>query len=150
MISKLDTTELTLNMKTLESNFLAKIDNLETKLKSLETENANLISKINEYHSVRAEEPTSKITNTGNEIETSNIQQTENYIMFKRPKLECNIYSKEFKNKNTLKNHDEKFYLRRGQFWNGSSSFKCDNCNKKFTENNHLYFLSRVPETSRS
>ena len=125
-------------MKTLESKFLSKVDNLETKIKSLETENANLKSKINEYHLFSAEEPTSKMINTGKEIETSNIQQTENNIMFKRPKLECNICSKEFKNKNTLKNHDEKFHISRGQFGNGSSSFKCDNCNKKFTEKNLL------------
>ena len=43
-----------------------------------------------------AEEPTSKIINIGKEIETSNIQQTENDTMFKRPKLECKICSKEF------------------------------------------------------
>ena len=56
----------------------------------------------------------------------------------KCPKLECNICRKEFKNKNTLKNHDEKFHMTKGQLENGSSTVKCYNCNKKFMEKNLL------------
>ena len=69
---------------------------------------------MEEYNTVRDEEVASESALTENENYQTNIEQTEN-IEFKRPQLECTICRKEFKTKNILKNHDEKFYIIRGQ-----------------------------------
>ena len=62
------------------------------------------------------------------------MQQEKIIIEFKHSKLECNICRNEFKKKNTLKSHVEKFCIVKWLFGSGSSSYKCDNCSKKFTE----------------
>ena len=78
------------------------------------------------------------IVNTDQKCEPPSVQQKEIIMESKRPKLECNICRREFKNKNTLQSHDEKFHVVKGVFGSGSISYKCDNCNKKFTEKSSL------------
>ena len=137
-LSELYESKFAFIIKTFELKLISTVSKLEVRVKVLEDENINLKNKFREYNKVGEENVTTKNAFTEEENETSRIQQTQNNIEFKHPRLECSICKKEFKTKIALNNHDEKYHIIRGQFGSGSFSYKCDNCNKKFTEKNTL------------